>query len=109
MKGEVSSLPEQVELLDVQGLVREGEADRILIMEFDVFKVERESGEVPVKSPERGMAEWTAEIDGAGGGGRSGELGSEIEMPEGVEIKLIHAKREVDGIVIAQLDIAADE
>jgi hypothetical protein len=89
-----------VELLKVDGLVGDDEANGILIVEFDVFEVEGESGEIAVNSPARGRAERTAEIEITGDDGVSGKLGAEIGVPEGAEIKLIHAEREIGGIVV---------
>ena len=109
VRGEVSSLPDKVELLDVDRLVGEREANGILIVDLYIFDVEGESGQVAVESPLPGLAEWTAQIERAGDGGMSRELAAEIGAPESVEIELIHLERKVGGIVIAQLNVAADQ
>jgi hypothetical protein len=98
-----------VKLLDIDGLVREDEANRILVVKFDVFSVEGDSGEIAIHSPARGMEEWTVKIKRSSDGGVAAELGTEIGVPKRVEIKLIHAEREIGGIAVAQLDVTADE
>src|SRR5580704_336214 len=109
MSSKVSSLSQNMELLDVDRLIGEGEANGILIVDFDIFDVEGEGGEGAVEDPPLGLPERTAQAERTGDGGMSRELAGEIGVPEGVEVELVGLKCESGGIAIAQLDVAVDE
>ena len=106
---EVSTLPHEVELLDVDRLIGEGESNGILIMELYIFDIERNCTQVAGEDPLPGLAEWATQVERTGDGRMSRELAAEIGDPESVEIDLVRLKGQVGGIVIAQPNLAADQ
>src|SRR5271168_3283919 len=98
VSGEVSSLSDKVQLLDLHGLAGEGEANRVLVTDLSVFDFDGEGSQRTVEDPQFGLAEWTTQIERTGNGRMSCELTGENGAPHGVEIELIHLKREVRGI-----------
>src|SRR5271165_1298696 len=108
VSSQVSSLPHQMELLEVERLIGEREANGILITQFNVFGVQENGSQVALESPLPGLVKWAAHVERASDCGMSCELASEVGAPQGVEIELVHFEVEVGGIVTAQLDVAAD-
>ena len=108
MNGEVSSLPQHVELLDVNRFVREDEANGILVVKLDVFEIEGEGGKIAVESPARGVEERAVKLKRACDGRMPAELSAKIGVPEGIEIELIHAERKIGGIAATQPDVSVD-
>src|SRR5580704_5443679 len=106
---EISTLPHEVELLDVDRLIGEDESNGILIMDLYIFDVERNCTQVAGEDPLPGPAEWATQVERTGNGGMSRELAAEIGDPESIEIDLVRLKGKLGGIVIAQPNLAADQ
>ena len=78
-------------------------------MYLNVFDVEVKGCQLAVERPLPGVAEWTTYIERASHDGMSGDPAAQIRVPQGVKIELVHLKREVGGIAIAQLHVAANQ
>ena len=57
VRGEISSLPYKMELVDVDRLIGDREANRILIVQLDVFDVEGQGGQSAIQHPLPEVAE----------------------------------------------------
>jgi len=96
-----------MQLLDVDGLIREGEADGILAVELDVLYIEHKRCEMAVECPSRRLAERAVKVERTGNSGMACKTAAEVGAPENIKIQLVHAKRELGRIVVAQLNVAA--
>src|ERR1700733_41742 len=98
-----------MELLYVDGLIGEREADGILIVYLDVVDVEGDRGEISLEGPLGALPEGTAQLERTGESGMPGELAAEIRTPEGVEIELVHFECKGGRVIVAQLNIATHQ
>src|ERR1700730_1767952 len=98
-----------MELLNVHRAVGDGEANGILVMNFDVFNVERKSSEGAAENPLAWGTERAAQVERTCDRGVSGEFAMKIRKPERIKIELIHFERKVGRITIAQLNVAVDQ
>src|ERR1700688_836586 len=87
----------------------EREANWILILHFHMFDIERQSGQGPVENPLIGLTKRTAQFERTGDGRVAGGLAAQIMAPKRIEIKLIHLKRQVSRITIAQLNVPTEQ
>ena len=74
-----------------------------------MFDIERQCGQGAVENPLPRLAEWAPQVERTGDRGMSRKLAGQIGAPESVEVELIRVKRKIGGIIIAQLNVAADQ
>src|ERR1700684_2606001 len=101
MRGEVGPVADHMKLLNVGGAIRNGESDRILILNFYFVHFEGKSRQRTLYIPPVGMAKRAAHVNFTCDGGMSGELVAQVGAPENIRIELIHAERDVGQVVVA--------
>src|ERR1700688_4129487 len=109
LRCEISSLPHEMHLLNIHRLMGEREANRILIMHFEMIDIERASGKSAVDNPQVRMTERAVNIQRTIRYGITCRFAAKVMSPKRIKTQLIDLKRKIRGIAVAQLYISSQQ